>query len=75
MASDELLRKYLIRCHADVSNVYPEIASMTPEDSANFLLHLKNTDKIRIELYNTTPLAIGCRIVDLPFLAVSKNAE
>ena len=71
-AADELLRNYLIRCHAEVSGDYPEIATMTPENSANFLLHLRDTGRIWIELYSRTPLTIGCRIVDLHSSSVSK---
>ena len=61
----ELLRSYLIRCHRNVSKQYPEVATMAPVNAADFLLHLRDTGRIAIELYNKSPTIIGCRITEL----------
>ena len=63
-ALTELLRKFLIRCHRVISKEYPEIANMEPAKAADYLLHLRKTGRIRIELYNKTSTEIGCRILD-----------
>ena len=63
--AEDLLRKHLIRCHRVISKDYPEIAGMAPANAADFLLNLRNTGRIRIELFNETPTLIGCRIVEL----------
>ena len=64
-ALEDVLRKYLIRCHTIISKDYPEIAGMDPVNAADFLIHLRNTGRIQIELFNETPTLIGCRIVEL----------
>ena len=63
--AEEVLRKYLIRCHRIISKDYPEIAGMAPTNAADFLLHLRNAGRIRIELFSESPTRIGCRIVEL----------
>jgi hypothetical protein len=61
-----VLRSYLIRCHRSVSENYPEVANMTPERSADFLLHLRDTGRIDIKLKNKSGNLIGCKITELP---------
>ena len=63
--AEEILRNYLVRCHPIISNDYPEVAGMDPTKAADFLIHLRNTGRIRIDLFNETPTLIGCRIVEL----------
>ena len=63
--ADGLLRKHLIQCYPAISRAYPEFANLDPENAAEYLLYLRNTGRIRIELFNETPTVIGCRIVDL----------
>ena len=62
---ERVLRSYLIRCHRTVSNEYPEIRNMEPEQAADFLLHLRRTGRIKIQLYRKTQDLIGCRITEL----------
>ena len=38
---------------------------MDPVNAADYLLHLKDTARVQIELYNKTPTLIGCRITEL----------
>ncbi len=59
-----VVRKYLVRCHRNISRDYPEVARMSPKDAADFLLHLQDTGRIKIELYNETDVMIGCRIIE-----------
>jgi len=61
----KLLRSYLVRCHRLVSREYPEIVSMPPEESADYLLHLQDTGRIDIALYSKSGTSIGCRITEL----------
>ena len=69
----KMLRSHLVRCHRSISKNYPEIVDMPPEQSADYLLHLKDTGKIEIELYNKTDVLIGCRITDIdPELSENK---
>ncbi|MBI4802859.1 MAG: hypothetical protein HY796_10090 [Elusimicrobia bacterium] len=63
--ADGLLRKNLIQCYQAISQAYPEFANLDPATAAEYLLHLRNTGRIRIELFNETPALIGCRIIDL----------
>ena len=62
--AEEVLRKYLIRCHGIISEEYPEIAGMTPVNAADYLLHLKSTGRVDIRLYNKNENQIGCRIIE-----------
>lgn len=63
-ATRAVVRGYLVRCHRAISRDYPEVVGMAPDNAADFLLHLQDTGRIRIELYNETPVIIGCRIID-----------
>ena len=63
--AEEMLRDYLIRCHRIISDDYPEIANMDPSNGADFLLHLRETDRIEIKLYDKSPTSIGCKIIEL----------
>lgn len=63
--ADEVLRKYLIRCHSTIGKDYAGVAGMDPAKAADFLIHLRNTGRIQIGLFNETPTLIGCRIVEL----------
>jgi hypothetical protein len=60
--AEQGLRGYLIRCHRTVSDEYPEIRNMEPEGAADFLLHLRRTGRIEIQLYMKDQNGIGCRI-------------
>jgi len=62
---EKVLRSYLIRCHRTVSHDYPEIRNMEPEKAADYLLHLRRTGRIEIQLYRKTQDRIGCRITVL----------
>ncbi len=62
--AEAVLREYLIRCHAVISNNFPEVAGIDPANAADFLIYLRNTGRIRIELFNETPALIGCRIIE-----------
>ena len=61
----EVLRSYLVRCHRIIAEDYPEIANMTAERSADYLLHLQDTGRIDIRLYNKSSQAVGCKITEL----------
>ena len=63
--AEDVLRKYLIRCHPVISKDNPEFAGIDPANTADFLIYLRNTGRIRIELFNETPVSIGCRLVEL----------
>ena len=60
----KLLRSYLIRCHSIISREYPEIAHTPPVESADYLLHLKDTGRIEITLYSKSGNSIGCKITE-----------
>ena len=51
--------------HRIISEDYPEIANMSAEGSADYLLHLQDTGRIDIQLYNKSSDCIGCRIIEL----------
>jgi DNA-binding LytR/AlgR family response regulator len=59
-----VLRSYLIRCHKSISADYPEIASMPPENAADYLIHLRDTGRIAITL-DTVESTIVCQVEDL----------
>ena len=61
--ADKVLRDYLVRCHNIISNDYKEIKDMKPEDSADFLMHLRKIGKIVIK-FNLIHNRIRCRIID-----------
>ena len=61
----KVLRSHLVRCHRLISEDYSEIASMSAEDSANFLLHLQDTGRIDIKLNSKDGDRIGCKITEL----------
>ncbi len=63
--AQEILRKYLIRCHEIVSKEYPEIANLNPPEAADYLLYLRKTGRIAISLYNKSPREIRCKITEL----------
>ncbi len=69
MTLDKTVRKvlpsYLVRCHAIISEDYPEIANMPAEETADYLLHLMDTGRIDIKLSNEDNNLIGCRITEL----------
>ena len=56
-----VLRSYLIRCHKIISADYPAIANMPPENAADYLIHLRDTGRITINL-DTVGNKIICRI-------------
>ena len=60
----KVLRSYLVRCHHIISEDYPETAEMSAEGSADYLLHLQDTGRIDIALYNKGSDGIGCRITE-----------
>ena len=62
--AEKVLRSYLIRCHRIVSDEYPEIRNMEPERAADFLLQLRKTGRIDIQLYMKDQNRIGCRITE-----------
>ena len=62
--AEQALRRYLIRCHRTVSDEYPEIKNMEPEKAADFLLHLRRSGRIDIQLYMKDQNRIGCRITE-----------
>jgi len=64
-ATDAALREYLIGAHPALSVNYPEVAGLDPVNAADFLLHLRKTGRIRIELFNESPSRLGCRIIEL----------
>lgn len=61
----KVLGSHLVRCHRSISKDYTEIANMSAEGSADFLLHLQDTGRIDIKLYNQGSDRIGCRITEL----------
>ena len=61
----KVLRSYLVRCHRIISDDYPEISNMSPDGSADYLLHLKDTGRIDITLYNKALDQVGCKIREL----------
>lgn len=60
-AAEDLLRSYLLRCFLKVSQQYPAVKSMTPEDGVEELLRLKREKKIKIEL-TTINDSVECTI-------------
>ena len=60
-----VLRSYLIRCHRIIALDYPDIAEMAPENAADYLLHLRKTNRIIIELDTGADELIHCRITDV----------
>ena len=48
---DEILRDYLLRCFATVSEQYEPIQEMNPEQGVEYLLKMRNEGKINIALY------------------------
>ena len=60
-----VLRSFLIRCHRIVSQDYPEFAAMSAVDSADFILHLRDTGRISLRLENQDASRIRCRITYL----------
>ena len=62
--AQKVLRNYLIRCHKTVSDDYPEIANMPPEKAADYLIHLKNSGRIKITL-DAVGSQIKCQIEDM----------
>ena len=61
----DVLRSYLIRCHGTISREYSEVASMDPVNAADFLLHLRDTGRINIQLHSKGPASIGCSITEV----------
>jgi hypothetical protein len=61
----KVLRSYLVRCHRLISKDYSGIANMSPEESADFLLHLQDTGRIDIKL-NPDGDLIRCEITEIP---------
>jgi len=59
-----LLREYLISYHADISADFPEVAGIEPANAADFLIHLQNTGRIKIKLFNLSATRVGCRIIE-----------
>ena len=64
-AARNVLRSHLVRCHRLISEDYPEIATISAEGSADFLLHLKDTGRIDIKLHSKDGNRIECEITDL----------
>jgi hypothetical protein len=64
-AARKVLRSHLVRCHRLISEDYPEIATISAEGSADFLLHLKDTGRIDIKLHSKDGNRIECEITDL----------
>ena len=62
--AEKVLRSYLIRCHGVIAADYPEIARMEPANAADYLLHLRRTNRIRIELHPTPDNQLRCKIID-----------
>jgi len=63
--ADGLLRKNLVQCYPAISRAYPEFANLDPATAAAYLMHLRNTGRIRLELFNEGAEQLGCRITDL----------
>ena len=64
-AAEKVLRSHLIRCHSTIALDFPEIAEMGPADAADYLLHLRKTKRIRIELTTDSEMLIRCKITDV----------
>ena len=64
-AAGEILRKYLVHSYPLISANYPDLAGLDPANAAEFLLHLQNTGRIRIELFSESAGRVGCRIIEL----------
>ncbi len=64
-AAEKVLRSYLIRCHSTVALDCPEIAEMDPVGAADYLLHRRRTDRIRIELDTGPDMLVRCKIIDV----------
>jgi hypothetical protein len=62
--AEKVLRSYLIRRHRTVSDEYSEIRDMEPEKAADFILHLRRTGRIDVQLYMKDQNRIGCRIME-----------
>ena len=60
-AAEDVLRSYLLRCFFEVSQKYPAVKAMTPEDGVEELLRLKREKKIKIEL-TTVNDSVDCTI-------------
>ena len=54
-----VIRGHLVRCHRTINQDHPEVARMSPRNAADFLLHLQDTGRIKIELYNETAVTSG----------------
>lgn len=63
--ADGLLRKNLVQCYEAIGRAYPEFSNLEPAKAADYLIYLRNTGRIRIELFNEAPALVGCRIIDL----------
>jgi len=61
----KILRSYLIRCHKSISDDYPEIKNMHPENAADYLIHLRDTGRIAITMDTVEGATIVCQIEDL----------
>ena len=61
----KLLRSYIVRCHKSISNDFPEVTDYSAEESADYLLHLKDTGRIDIALNNISDTEIGCKITEI----------
>lgn len=62
--TDAALREYLISSHPVLSVNFPEVAGLDPVNAADFLIYLRKTGRIRIELFKESPSRIGCRIIE-----------
>lgn len=65
-AAMRVLHGYLVRCHHLVSKDYPDVAEMTPEESADYLVNLKENGIITIILFPKPNNLVGCKITHLP---------
>ena len=61
----KVLRNYLVRCHRIISEDYSELSKMSPDESADYLLHLRDTGRIDITLYEKSRHQVGCKITEL----------
>ncbi len=59
-----LLKKYLVRCHESVSADFPEISDMPPENAAEYLIHLRDTGRVKITI-DTVDDLLECRIENI----------
>ncbi len=64
-AAEKVLRSYLARCHSTIARDFPESAEMDPADAADYLLHLRKTKRIRIELTADPEMLIRCKITNV----------